>query len=67
MLFHYEYTREYYSETRSRGTRAAALPRVDFYNDEDDILTGKITETMRNNNSFEQSAGFSEDVVAGRS
>ncbi|HSN67109.1 MAG TPA: transposase family protein [Fusibacter sp.] len=42
----------------------ADLPRVDFDNDDDDILTGKITETMRNNNSFEQLAGFSEGVIA---
>jgi hypothetical protein len=37
-----------------------ALPSDDF---DDEILSGKITDTFRNNNSFEEFCGFSEGVV----
>ena len=37
-----------------------ALPHDDF---DDEILTGKITQTLRNNNSFEEFCGFSEGVI----
>jgi hypothetical protein len=37
-----------------------ALPPDDF---DDEILTGKITDTFRNNNSFEEFCGYSEGVI----
>lgn len=37
-----------------------ALPPDDF---DDEVLNGKITESFRNNNSFEEFCGFSEGVI----